>query len=142
MKGLTANTIRGIVQWSTLLLSIIFRNQFSAGVVFRSIGGIMVVLGVTLAIWGRLTLGQAFTTTLPPRGFVTTGIYSKLRHPMYTGGVLFFAGFGLLFQSIVGLVLTGLLIVPLLVVSAIEEEEKMLANFGEQYTDYKQHTLF
>lgn len=142
MKDLAANTVRGFVQWSTLLLSIVFQNQFSTGAILRSIGGIMIVLGVTLAIWGRVTLGQAFTSSLSPKGFVTTGIYSKLRHPMYTGGVLFFIGCGFLFQSIVGLILTGLLVIPLLMFSAIEEERQMLGTFGEKYIDYKKKTIF
>ena len=93
MNDLTVNSSRGIGQWLTLLLSMIFRNQFSAGVIVQSVGGIMILLGATLAIWGRMTLGQAFTSTLSPKGLVTTGIYSKLRHPMYTGGVLFFLRF-------------------------------------------------
>jgi protein-S-isoprenylcysteine O-methyltransferase len=140
VNDLTVNTSRGIGQWLTLLLSMIFRNQFSAGVIVQSVGGIMILLGATLAIWGRMTLGQAFTSTLSPKGLVTTGIYSKLRHPMYTGGVLFFFGFGLLLQSVVGLVLTGLLVIPLIVYSAKVEEREMCEKFGDEYIDYRENT--
>ena len=141
MKDLTVNTLRAIVQWSTLLLCAIFRNQFAAGMIVRSIGGVMIVLGIILAILSRVTLGQAFTSSLSPQGFGKEGIYSRLRHPMYAGGVLLYVGVGILFQSIIGLVLTGLLVLPLLVYSAIEEERQMLEKFGEEYIDYRKNTI-
>jgi protein-S-isoprenylcysteine O-methyltransferase Ste14 len=141
MKDLAVNVLRAIVQWSTLLLSIIFRNQFATGAIGRSIGGILIVLGFALWVLSRMALGQAFTSSLSPKGFVTEGIYSKLRHPMYAGGVLLYVGVGILFQSSVGLVLTGLLVLPLLVYSAIEEERRMLEKFGEEYIDYRKNTI-
>jgi protein-S-isoprenylcysteine O-methyltransferase Ste14 len=101
----------------------------------------MIVLGVFLGILSRVTLGQAFTSSLSSQGFVTKGIYSKLRHPMYAGGVLLYVGVGILFQSIIGLVLTGLLVLPLLVYSAIEEERQMLEKFGEETVDYGKNTI-
>jgi protein-S-isoprenylcysteine O-methyltransferase Ste14 len=109
--------------------------------IVRGIGGVMIVLGIILAILSRVALGQAFTSSLSPKGFVTEGVYSRLRHPMYTGGVLLYVGVGILFQSIVGLVLTGLLVLPLLVYSAIEEENQMLEKFGDEYIDYRKNTI-
>ncbi len=101
----------------------------------------MIVLGIILAILSRVALGQAFTSSLSPKGFATEGVYSRFRHPMYTGGLLLYVGVGILFQSIIGLVLTGLLVLPLLVYSAIEEERQMLEKFGEKYTDYRKNTI-
>ena len=141
MKDRTVNTLRAVAQWSTLLLSAIFRNQFAAGVIVRSTGGAMIVLGIALWVISRVALGQAFTSSLSPIGFVTEGVYSRLRHPMYTGGVLLYVGVGILFQSIIGLLLTGLLILPLLVYSAMEEERQMLEKFGKKYADYRNNTI-
>jgi protein-S-isoprenylcysteine O-methyltransferase Ste14 len=53
---------------------------------------------------------------------------------MYTGGFLL--------QSVIGFVLTGLLILPLLVYLAAEEERRMLEKFGEEYVDYRKNTAF
>jgi len=97
----------------------------------------MIVLGFVLGILSRVTLGPAFTSSLSPQGFVTKGIYSRPRHPMYAGGVLLYVGVGILFQSIIGLVLTGLLVLPLLTYSAIEEERQMVEKFGEETVDYR-----
>ncbi len=142
MKDLVLYVLRFIAQWSTLLLSVIFRDQFSGGVLLRIVGGLMIALGIALWVLSRVTLGQAFTSSPSPKGFVTNGIYSKLRHPMYTGGFLLFAGIGLLFESLVGLALTGLLILPLLVYSAVKEERQMVEKFGEKYLNYKRKTAF
>lgn len=142
MRDRVLYILRFITQWSALLLSVIFRDQFSASVGLRIVGGLMIALGLTLWVVSRATLGQAFTSSPSPKGFVTTGIYSRLRHPMYTGGFLLFLGFGFLFQSIIGLALTVLLILPLLVYSAVEEERQMLEKFGEEYVGYRKHTAF
>jgi protein-S-isoprenylcysteine O-methyltransferase Ste14 len=142
MKEQALNILRSLAQWSTLVLSVVFRDQFAGGVVLRGIGGILIALGLTLWVLSRVQLGEAFTSSPSPKGFVTEGIYAKLRHPMYTGGFLLFAGIGAVLQSIIGLALTGLLVLPLLVYSAVEEERRMLDKFGEEYADYKKHTVF
>lgn len=142
MKGHVLNVLRFIMQLSTLVLSILFREQFSAGVVLRSIGGLLIVLGTALWVLSRIALGQFFTSSLSPKGLVTTGIYSKLRHPMYAGGLCLYSGLGILLQSIIGLAMTGLLVLPLLAYSAVEEERQMVKEFGEQYLAYRAKTAF
>lgn len=62
--------------------------------------------------------------------------------PLYTGGFLLFTGIDAVPQSIIGSALTGLLVLPLLVYSAVEEERRMLDKFGEEYADYRKHTAF
>lgn len=142
MKDPVLNALRFIVQWSTLLLTILFREQYAGGVVLRGAGGLLILLGTALWVLSRVALGQSFTTSLSPKGLVTTGIYAKLRHPMYVGGLLLYIGLGLVFQSIIGLALTMLLVLPLLVFSAVEEERRMVKNFGEKYLDYRAKTAF
>jgi len=139
---LVVDILRVLTQWSTLVLSLIFRNQFNNGILPQLLGGFLILCGFTLWILSKIALGKEFTTSLSPKGFVTKGIYSKMRHPMYSGGLLFFIGIGMLFQSIVGLILTGILVFPLLVYSAIEEEKQMVKKFGEKYIEYKKKTAF
>ena len=61
---------------------------------------------------------------------------------MYTGGILIYLGLGLWFKSILGLVLTMVLIVPLLVYSATLEEKLLIRAYGERYIEYKKRTIF
>jgi protein-S-isoprenylcysteine O-methyltransferase Ste14 len=71
---------------------------------------------------------------------VTDGIYSLVRHPIYTSYILLFIGFCTLLQSLSGL---GLLVAVCLIWfgNRIGIEERMLADrFGEEYQSYCQQT--
>jgi protein-S-isoprenylcysteine O-methyltransferase Ste14 len=72
-------------------------------------GAALAAAGVALAFWAYRALGPAFTPFPEPRGErVTSGPYRYLRHPMYVGGIAFFAGLSLVF-TVPGLVLTVVL---------------------------------
>jgi protein-S-isoprenylcysteine O-methyltransferase Ste14 len=65
---------------------------------------------------------------------VSSGIYAIIRHPMYSGGVLYFVGLPLLLGSWIGLALTPLLIGALLIRIRVEERALFAALPG--YADY------
>ena len=84
------------------------------------------------------TLGKFFDrlTIKSDHQLITDGIYSLIRHPIYTSYILLFFGFCLMLQSLWGLVL-------LLVVSVIWfgnrigiEEQMLGEQFGEKYHSY------
>lgn len=72
-------------------------------------------------------------------GLATTGLYARIRHPQYVGFVMILLGF--LFQWPTLLTL-GML--PILLYMyyrlAIREERDMLAQFGEEYRQYRDQT--
>jgi protein-S-isoprenylcysteine O-methyltransferase Ste14 len=45
-------------------------------------------IGLVLWISARLQLGQSFTVRARATALVTTGLYSKIRHPIYLFGDL------------------------------------------------------
>lgn len=71
---------------------------------------------------------------------VSTGVYGIVRHPMYLGAILMFAGAPLLLGSGYGL-LPGLALTVLLMVR-INGEEKMLARELEGYREYMQKVRY
>ena len=71
---------------------------------------------------------------------ITTGVYGFVRHPMYLGAVLLFAGTPLLLGSLYGLIVGFLMI--LLLAARIVGEEKMLVNELEGYEDYKKKVKY
>jgi len=98
------------------------------------IAGTLLVAGLVVAVLGVLRLGPSLTPLPRPKDdstLVTGGIYSWVRHPIYTGVLL--AGLGLLVwgASVAHFVGWGLLWLVLNVKASIEE--KML---GERYGDY------
>jgi protein-S-isoprenylcysteine O-methyltransferase Ste14 len=70
---------------------------------------------------------------------VTSGVYGLIRHPSYLGLLINSLGWSLAFRSVVGVLLTLLLIPPLL--SRINAEENLLhAQFGDEYKAYCAYT--
>ncbi|MHB8641791.1 MAG: methyltransferase family protein [Gaiellaceae bacterium] len=106
----------------------------------RAVGGVLAVAGALLAVWTAKTLGSALTPSPRPRGpLVTGGPYRFLRHPMYVGGVLFFAGVSLAF-SWLALALTGALAVLWFAKTRVEERY-LLERFPD-YAELRRRTLF
>ncbi len=59
----------------------------------RFIAG-MVIAAVGLAFWitARIQLGDAFSIAANAKRLVTTGLYSRFRHPVYLLGIIAYAG--------------------------------------------------
>lgn len=109
--------------------------------VLRGIGDILVILGITLAIWARFYLGRNWGQPMSEKAnaeLVTTGPYAYIRHPIYAG----------IFLSLFGSVLVfGLLWALVLVISASyfliaigREDEIMAELFPDTYPAYKART--
>src|SRR5262245_26218725 len=61
-----------------------------------------VAIGLALRVAGTAQLGQhfsGFVTVQEEHQLITTGCYRWIRHPIYTGSLLAFAGFFLVFRS-------------------------------------------
>lgn len=56
------------------------------------VGEILTLLGVLLALWALLALGEAFGIAPADRGLTDRGPYRWIRHPMYAGELLAFLG--------------------------------------------------
>ncbi len=72
---------------------------------------------------------------------VTTGLFARLRHPMYTGFVLWIVGWATFHGAVVSL-LPGLLVVVNVQHWRRLEEAKLEAAYGEAYRAYRQSTWF
>jgi protein-S-isoprenylcysteine O-methyltransferase Ste14 len=94
--------------------------------------------GAALAIWASRTLGSSLTPFPKPKDdarLATDGPFALVRHPIYTGGILFFAGCSLRF-SWWGLAATADL--ALLWAFKLRVEERYLAARFPQYEEYRQ----
>jgi len=66
---------------------------------------------------------------------VTTGIYSKIRHPGYLGLILAYFGIAFWFHSLIPVIVVIFLLV-LHVLAALKEEKYLLKKFGREYGEY------
>ncbi len=77
-----------------------------------------------------------------PTKLLTTGYYSKTRHPMYGAFILLQAVFLLSLRSLIGLIL-GLAWIAFQYFNAYKEEKKnLIPIFDEKYLDYKKQVRF
>jgi protein-S-isoprenylcysteine O-methyltransferase Ste14 len=84
-----------------------------ARIVSAAAGVTLIVAGLLLAIAAQRDLGRSLTIMPRPReggALVETGIYTRVRHPIYGGLVLAAFGWGLVCASAVGLLLATALL--------------------------------
>lgn len=108
----------------------------------RYIVGIgMAILGFALWVLARIQLGESFSVSAQAKALVTTGLYSKLRHPIYVFAGIAFLGLFIAWGK--PLPLVGFLIVYSMQIFRIKKEEAILEEaFGEEYRRYQESTWF
>ncbi len=104
-------------------------------------GAVLALVGLTLLTVARLQLGDSFSVRPQARHLVTTGLYSRIRNPIYLFGVIGLSGLALYFERPV-LLLLLLVLVPLQIRRAKAEERVLTEKFGDEYVRYKAQTWF
>ncbi len=102
------------------------------------LGLVWMILGLGLRLAARRSLRQHFSYALRLRDdhvLVTSGVYRRIRHPAYTGDMLFHFGVTLLFSSLRGLVIM-LALIPCFYYRIAIEERMLVARFGDSYRAY------
>ena len=107
----------------------------------KMIGAAIVIISFPLFVLARWQLGSSFSIKAKAGRLVTTGLYSRIRNPIYLFGGLFIVGLSL-FLSPWGALAVALVIVPLRVVRARREERVLAEAFGEEYERYTSRTWF
>ena len=111
-------------------------TAFSAELTLRlSVSIAAALFSLTFLIISRVQIGKAFAVTPQAKGLVTSGVYSRIQHPMY----LFIS---LLLASIISALNIPLLLILWAILVTVQffrsrTEEKVLENaFGEQFRLY------
>ena len=107
----------------------------------KVIGAVIAGISFPLFALARWQLGSSFSVKAKASRLVTTGLYSRIRNPIYLFGGLFIVGLSL-FLSPWGPLAVALVIVPLQVVRAGREERVLAEAFGEEYERYKSKSWF
>jgi len=112
------------------------------GETIRWLGVVLFAAGGALRLWPVFVLGRRFSGLVaiqPGHRLVTSGICRAVRHPSYLGPLVNSLGWALAFRSVVGVLLTALILPPL--VARIRAEERLLhARFGLEYDAYCSRT--
>jgi len=104
--------------------------------------------GLGLALWARWSLGEMYgvstssaTQLRMNHRLIQRGPYVRLRHPMYLGYWLLFAGVLLIYRTWTPVVLL-VICVPAFYRRARREEAALEGRFGLEWREYKTRTAF
>ncbi len=98
-------------------------------------GLILFLAGFALVILSHLKIAGFVSDEL-----ITTGIYSKIRHPMYLGFILWIVGFPMFMQSLITLA-SSIIWIPQIMYWKTSEERKLEKKYKD-YKEYKKRTWF
>jgi protein-S-isoprenylcysteine O-methyltransferase Ste14 len=96
---------------------------------------------IAMLVVARLQLGASFSVKAKARKLVTTGLYAKIRNPIYVFGALFLVGIAIVLGNWFLLAIVAVL-TPVQIVRARKEEQVLREAFGEEYERYKAGTWF
>jgi protein-S-isoprenylcysteine O-methyltransferase Ste14 len=118
--------------FATIRISIIFWIGFA----FQ-------IIGFFLRYWSIYTLGKYFRTTIEiekGQKVIEKGPYKYIRHPSYSGIILFCFGYGLVSLNWISIII-AVLLPAIALLYRIHNEESILVNeIGKVYEDYMKRT--
>ena len=91
--------------------------------ILSTVGIVLAVVGGAIAVWSSRLLGRGFTPYPRPLAsgeLVDRGPYRIVRHPVYSAGLLFFAGYSL-YAGVLALIVTAALGVVWALKARVEE---------------------
>ena len=89
----------------------------------------------------RLQLGRAFSVQAKATTLVTSGLYSRIRNPIYVFGCLMITGI-IIWSQKPWFLLVFAILIPMQVIRSRKEAQVLSEKFGSAYQDYRQQTWF
>ena len=139
--------MKGRLGWIDVLSYLAYLALAGAAVVYGPrdalwYGG-LILSAACAALWfiARWQLGPAFSVGAQARRLVTSGLYSRLRHPIYVFGTMAFLFTLLALQGWKALV-TWVVVILIQVARARREDRVLAEAFGAEYAAYRSGTWF
>jgi len=118
-----------------------FVNFAPVTLALNIVGVILCAAGGIFLVWARQTIGKNWSQTVSAKQgheLVTSGPYSYVRHPMYTGGLIAVIGSAIVCG---GAFVFLLVILGALFLWRVGAEDKLMAQqFPKEYPEYKERT--
>lgn len=109
------------------------------------LGIFLMIFGIIFRLYAIHYLGKAFTLnvqTTDTQKLISSGPYSLVRNPAYTGSILSILGLSFVTLNILSIIIT-LIILSIAYAIRIRTEERVLnQHFGEDYKDYCQKVRY
>ena len=134
-----------------MLIALLIGGAFIQSSYFLPLNKANKAIGLIIATFGYLVFKLAFKQIslsaflgLKPdkqQDLISSGIYARVRHPLYTASILLVIGFVIFSPSITNLI-HAICIILYIFIGAYFEEKKLIDLYGQQYIDYKKSTPF
>jgi protein-S-isoprenylcysteine O-methyltransferase Ste14 len=133
----------GVGLWLPLIVNVLGFALFPIDIVGGLVALAVMLIGLGLRVWAAMTLGGYYTrtlTTTKDHRVVTTGPYSRIRHPAYLGVILLWSGFGVLSSNLVLALLFPVMFVAIYLYRISVEERMLVEVLGAAYVQYQRRT--
>ena len=107
----------------------------------RYIGTVLAAVGFSFIVVARVQLGKSFSIRPEAHELVTTGLYSRIRNPIYVFGAVMLTGVFLVLQRR-ELWIILLVLLAGQVIRARREARVLETAFGDAYREYRRKTWF
>jgi protein-S-isoprenylcysteine O-methyltransferase Ste14 len=107
----------------------------------RSIGFVLALTGFAGVVLARYTLGRSFSVIAKATDLVTTGVYSKIRNPIYVFSWFLIIGVVTIMRMPL-LYLIPVVLIPIQSLRARAEARVLEEKFGDSYRRYRDSTWF
>ena len=108
----------------------------------RWIGLFLAIVSIPIVVWVHQTLGRAYSYALETKSdqiLITSGPFSKVRHPLYSAHNIF--NLGMIFLTLnIPLIIFAIFGVPFTYTRMKDEERMMVTQFGSDYEEYMKRT--
>ena len=133
----------GVGLWLPLIMAVLELAPFPIDLGEGLVAFAVMLFGLGLRVWAAVTLGGYYTRTLmttKDHRVVTTGPYSRIRHPAYLGVILLWSGFGVLSGNLIIAFIFPIMFVVVYLYRISIEEKMLVRELGEDYTQYQRKT--
>ena len=133
-----------LITLAMLIVAVVWACLYAPSVEWnavRIVGTVIAGVSLVLLVVARLQFGASFSVQAKAKKLVTTGLYSRIRNPIYVFGELLLIGVSMLVERWEILLLAAVL-VPMQIARARKESRVLAAAFGEEYARYKAGTWF
>ena len=107
------------------------------------VGLSMMIAGTIFRVWCIRTLGKFFTATVKTQEeqrVITSGAYSVVRHPSYSGAYIAAVGSSIFMHAPFAAIFTFVVLFIAYYIRIKAEEETLVKEFGEEYESYRKRT--
>ena len=125
----------------TGVIVFVFLSPGMAWTPSRIAGVCIAAPSLVLLVVARLQLGSAFSVSARASTLVTTGLYARIRNPIYVSAGLVVLGI-IIFAGNPWYLLAFAVLIPLQVYRSRKEARVLEGKFGNAYREYRQKTWF